>query len=111
MSLQLFLQLCTNRDPITALESQWRSEVRRLQFTRRKTHDPVKWLRENSFPNNVKAKRPKAALISLVRNEELEGILQSMQQLEFHWNRQYDYPWVFFNEKPFSAEFKVRLSA
>ncbi|KIW67816.1 hypothetical protein PV04_07042 [Phialophora macrospora] len=111
MSLQLFLHLYASRNPITALESQWRSEVRRLQFMRQKTHDPIKWLRENSFPNDLKAKRPKAALISLVRNEELDGILQSMRQLEFHWNRQYNYPWVFFNEKPFSAEFKAATSS
>lgn len=53
--------------------------------------------------------RPKAAIISLVRNEELEGILQSMRQLEYHWNKRYRYPWVFFSEKDFSDEFKVSL--
>ena len=51
--------------------------------------------------------RPKAALISLVRNEELDGILQSMRQLEYHWNHNYNYPWIFFSEKPFTDEFKV----
>lgn len=91
-------------------------------------HDsPEQWLRENSFHNfdqgfvdddegeeEYQAKvfrqisrRPRAALISLVRNEELEGILQSMQQLELHWNRRFGYPWIFFNERPFSDEFKV----
>ena len=74
---------------------------------KRKKRDPVKWLKENSYPNDLKAKGPKAALISLVRNEELDGILQSMRQLEFHWNQRYEYPWIFFNEKPFSEEFKV----
>lgn len=53
--------------------------------------------------------RPKAAIISLVRNEELEGILQSMRQLEYHWNKRYRYPWMFFSEKDFSEEFKVSL--
>ena len=53
--------------------------------------------------------RPKAALISLVRNEELDGIVQSMTQLEMRWNWKYRYPWVFFSEAPFSDEFKVRL--
>jgi len=28
-------------------------------------------------------------LISLVRNSELEGMMQSMRQLEFRWNRKY----------------------
>jgi len=36
-------------------------------------------------------------------------LMQSMRQLEFHWNRKYQYPWVFFNDEPFSDEFKVRI--
>lgn len=84
---------------------------------------PVQWMLTNS--NNAHAfgeqlsfatllrrsrwsVRPRAALISLVRNEELEGIVQSMRQLEYHWNHKYQYPWIFFNEQPFSETFKVR---
>lgn len=79
--------------------------------------DPEMWLKENS--DNKWAvgttalggfgvpPKPRAALISLVRNQELEGIIQSMTQLEYHWNRKYEYPWVFFNDEPFSDEFKV----
>jgi hypothetical protein len=91
-------------------------------------HSPEQWLRENSFSivddddddDNSSAEsagagrlfgnsapRPRAAIISLVRNEELDGILQSMRQLELHWNRRFGYPWIFFNERPFSDEFKV----
>lgn len=69
--------------------------------------DPVRWLKENSgdrhaVGNSVLGKiegvrnmkdiwkgRPRAALISLVRNSELEGILGSMRQLEYRWNRKY----------------------
>lgn len=51
--------------------------------------------------------RPKAAIISLVRNEELQGIMQSMRQLELRWNWKYRYPWIFFSETGFSEEFKV----
>ena len=84
---------------------------------------PERWLKENS--NNKYAvqsgllgslkdvtglwSRPRAALISLVRNSELDGIVQSMRQLEYRWNRKYQYPWVFFNDEPFSEEFKVGL--
>lgn len=66
----------------------------------KKGSDPIRWLEQNS--NNKYAvskgfhapsldgnRRPKAALISLVRNSELEGIMQSMRQLEFRWNRKY----------------------
>ncbi|KAL9610362.1 MAG: hypothetical protein Q9167_004932 [Letrouitia subvulpina] len=87
--------------------------------------DPSQWLESNS--NNRHAvksdsrllnlvsslghvnTRPRAALISLVRNSELEGIVQSMQQLEYHWNRKYRYPWIFFNDEEFSDEFKVSV--
>lgn len=81
--------------------------------TKRKKHDPERWLNEHSDMNHHETgnelfnRRPKAAIISLVRNEELEGILQSMRQLERHWNRRYNYPWIFFSEKPFTNEFKV----
>lgn len=86
--------------------------------------DPTHWLEQNS--NNKHAEntglgllksvpslghhsaKPKAALISLVRNSELLGLMQSMRQLEFQWNRKYNYPWIFFNDEPFSDEFKAR---
>lgn len=85
--------------------------------------DPLHWLEDNS--NNKHAvsatsnilnsipvygqvsTKPRAALISLVRNSELQGLIQSMRQLEFQWNRKYQYPWIFFNDEPFSDEFKA----
>ena len=93
-------------------------------ITKKHTPDPTKWLEHNS--NNKHAEnaglglfksvpslgyysgKPRAALISLVRNSELPGLIQSMRQLEFQWNRKYNYPWVFFNDEPFSDEFKAR---
>ncbi len=86
--------------------------------------DPAKWLEQNSdnrYALTTKSKvfsplrqlgqvsspRPRAALISLVRNSELDGLVQSMSQLEYYWNRKYQYPWVFFNDEPFTEEFKV----
>ena len=85
--------------------------------------DPVRWLEQNSHNRHAeiaganpylsipelghKNTKPRAALISLVRNSELPGLIQSMRQLEFQWNRKYNYPWIFFNDEPFSDEFKV----
>lgn len=65
--------------------------------------DPVRWLKENSGDRHAVGQgvieklgvkevwrgRPRAALISLVRNSELEGILGSMRQLEYRWNGKY----------------------
>ena len=50
---------------------------------------------------------PRAAIISLVRNSELAGIQQSIRQLEFRFNSNtsHQYPWIFFNEEPFTQEF------
>ena len=76
--------------------------------------DRFTYSRERSWRELLKhgqwSSRPRAALISLVRNEELDGIMQSMRQLEYHWNYKYRYPWIFFNERPFSAAFKVSLT-
>ncbi|KAH9208437.1 putative alpha-1,2 mannosyltransferase KTR1 [Leptodontidium sp. 2 PMI_412] len=30
-----------------------------------------------------------------------------MQQLEYRWNGKYQYPWIFFNDEPFTEEFKA----
>lgn len=85
--------------------------------------DPHRWLERNannkhavSVGSNILnsvpvygqvSTKPRAALISLVRNSELPGLMQSMRQLEHQWNRKYQYPWIFFNDEPFSDEFKV----
>ncbi|RQM04604.1 hypothetical protein DH86_00004345, partial [Scytalidium sp. 3C] len=42
--------------------------------------------------------RVNASLISLVRNSELEGIIDSMRQVEAVWNSKFNYPWTFFND-------------
>jgi len=68
--------------------------------SKKKVPDPIRWLEQNSdneyavskgihMPSLGWNRRPRAALISLVRNSELEGMMQSMRQLEFRWNRKY----------------------
>ncbi|CZT53043.1 alpha-1 [Rhynchosporium secalis] len=55
--------------------------------------------------------RINATLLSLVRNEEVDGMVQAMRDLERTWNRKFNYPWTFFNDVPFSEEFKRRTQA
>ena len=50
--------------------------------------------------------RINAVILALVRNEEVHGMVQSMRDLEQTWNHRFQYPWVFFNNVPFSDEFK-----
>ena len=51
-------------------------------------------------------RRANATLMMLARNDELEGVVYSMKQLEDRFNRNYNYPWVFLNDEPFTEEFR-----
>jgi alpha 1,2-mannosyltransferase len=102
--LMLLILLPTNHDssPLTVYDLLLFQPIRAtLSTTDKKRPDPIRWLKENS---NTKyavenkgfqlsplfgSSKPRAALISLVRNSELEGMMQSMRQLEFRWNRKY----------------------
>jgi len=50
--------------------------------------------------------RENATFVFLCRNNDINGVVSSMQQLEDRFNRRYHYPWVFLNEEPFTEEFK-----
>lgn len=45
-----------------------------------------------------------------MRNEEIDGMIQAMGDLERTWNHKFNYPWTFFNDVPFTEEFKKRTS-
>jgi hypothetical protein len=51
-----------------------------------------------------------ATLLALVRNEELEDMISSMKDLERTFNKKFNYPWLFLNDKEFTEEFKRRIS-
>ncbi|KAI9260232.1 nucleotide-diphospho-sugar transferase [Sporodiniella umbellata] len=53
----------------------------------------------------------KACFIILVRNEELNGIVSSIKQLEQTFNSKYNYDYVFLNDKDFTPEFIETTSA
>jgi mannosyltransferase len=46
-----------------------------------------------------------ATLVMLVRNRELDTALESIRSLEDRFNKNYRYPWIFFNDEPFTDEF------
>ncbi|PHH63463.1 hypothetical protein CDD81_5842 [Ophiocordyceps australis] len=52
-----------------------------------------------------------ATLLALVRNEEVDDMVQSMIDLESTWNHKFNYPWTFFNDVPFTQEFKKKTQA
>lgn len=62
-------------------------------------------------PNSEQSARTNAALITLVRNEELDQLLSTMSDLERTWNSKFNYPYIFFNDVPFTEEFKQKTQA
>jgi len=62
-------------------------------------------------PGIENSARINATLLALVRNEELDGMLQAMRDLERTWNHKFNYPWTFFNDVPFSETFKQKTQA
>ncbi|KAI9834529.1 MAG: hypothetical protein M1819_002905 [Sarea resinae] len=66
---------------------------------------------DNYAPDNAHSSRINATLLALVRNSEVMGMVQSMRDLERTWNHKFNYPWTFFNDEPFTEEFKKRTKA
>jgi hypothetical protein len=61
--------------------------------------------------DNPRQNRSAATILSLVRNSELKGMIQSMKDLEATWNHKFNYPWTFINDEPFTSEFKKKTQA
>ncbi|KAG0687921.1 alpha 1,2-mannosyltransferase 2.4.1 [Pichia californica] len=55
--------------------------------------------------DNFNIQRENATLFTLCRNSELYEILDSIEQLENRFNKNFHYDWVFLNDEPFSEEF------
>ncbi|KAI9370584.1 nucleotide-diphospho-sugar transferase [Aspergillus egyptiacus] len=49
--------------------------------------------------------RANAAFVVLARNKEIDGVIQSMKSIERHFNRWYNYPYVFLNDADFDDIF------
>lgn len=56
--------------------------------------------------NNSLPRRANATLMILARNSDIDGVIQSIEQVESKFNRKFNYPWVLLNDVEFSAEFK-----
>src|SRR5690606_6748923 len=54
---------------------------------------------------NTDGPRANAAFVVLTRNQELDGVIQSMKSIERHFNRWYNYPYVFLNDGDFNTTF------
>ncbi|GCE97512.1 hypothetical protein ZYGM_002816 [Zygosaccharomyces mellis] len=57
-------------------------------------------------PGDKLAGSSRACFLCLVRNEDLEEIIGSIQELEEQFNRDFNYPYVFLNDGEFTEDFK-----
>ncbi|EXJ56048.1 alpha 1,2-mannosyltransferase [Cladophialophora yegresii CBS 114405] len=55
--------------------------------------------------------RVNATFITLARNTDIWEIARSIRQVEDRFNRNYNYDWVFLNDKPFDETFKKVTSS
>jgi alpha 1,2-mannosyltransferase len=55
--------------------------------------------------------RVNATFITLARNSDIWEIARSIRQVEDRFNRNYNYDWVFLNDKPFDDTFKKVTSS
>jgi len=53
--------------------------------------------------------RANAAFVVLARNSEIDGVIQSVKSIERHFNRWYNYPYVFLNDEEFDENFKSTI--
>ncbi|KAL2123687.1 hypothetical protein VTJ04DRAFT_52 [Mycothermus thermophilus] len=67
-------------------------------------HDKV--FVEGCLEPDTSKPRANAAFVVLARNKELDGVIQSMKSIERHFNRWYNYPYVFLNDGDFNQTFR-----
>lgn len=51
-------------------------------------------------------RKANATFVVLARNGDLQGVIMSMKQMEDRFNKEFNYPWTFLNDEPFTDEFK-----
>lgn len=57
------------------------------------------------------AHKVKGCYVILIRNSELDGIASTITQIENTFNSKFDYPYVFFNDEPFTDNFKSTVAS
>lgn len=57
------------------------------------------------------APRPKAVILILCRNSELDDLHGTLVNFEARFNHKFGYPYVFLNDEPFSVDFRHKITA
>jgi hypothetical protein len=78
--------------------------------TSKKKTIPKHWkntiLIQKPLPPKIPLRRANAAFVMLVRNTDALGARSTIRQIEDRFNRNFQYPYVFLNDVPFTEEFK-----
>ena len=69
------------------------------------------WLNATELSPAAPGARVNATFVTLARNTDLWEIARSIRQVEDRFNRNYNYDWVFLNDKPFDETFKKVTSS
>jgi hypothetical protein len=64
---------------------------------------------QKPLPPKPPARRANAAFVMLVRNSDGQGARSAIRQIEDRFNRNFQYPYVFLNDVPFTEEFKTLI--
>lgn len=70
-------------------------------------HDKV--FATGCLPVETDGPRANAAFVVLARNKELDGVIQSIKSIERHFNRWFNYPYVFLNDGDFDETFQATV--
>ena len=100
----------TKTKPVAAEESNTFDEVPDAFYqpkvsTAPTTPNPAK-TSMNALSPPAPGERVNATFVTLARNTDIWEIARSIRQVEDRFNRNYNYDWVFLNDKPFDDNFK-----
>ncbi|OLY80473.1 Glycolipid 2-alpha-mannosyltransferase [Smittium mucronatum] len=59
----------------------------------------------------ISSTRQNAVIVALVRNSELDKMRDSIKQFERRFNAKFNYPYLFFNDEPFTDSFKEDIKS
>ncbi|GAB5590245.1 hypothetical protein Unana1_05145 [Umbelopsis nana] len=74
-------------------------------------YDEPVCLPEHHISKHPPPEKAKAAFVVLIRNSEQEQMVGTIKNLEEKFNKNFNYPYVFLNNDPFTEEFKDAMTA
>ena len=64
---------------------------------------------ELKYSYRISNDKPNACILVLLRNQNLDRFIQTMNKFEQNFNNRYNYPYVLFNDVEFDDTFKNKI--